>query len=227
MYRVTGRLGDDGAAEAVRWLSADERARHDRFVFARDRRDFAAAHALLRRTLSAHGPHAPHEWRFDTGEHGKPALPPSLAGDPPLVFNLSHTHGLVACVVSRGGDAGIDVETIDRVVSTRAIARRYFSPPELAALEACDPSRQQSRFIELWTLKESYLKAVGTGLTHPLNTFAFHFDPDGAIAFEPPDGVDAIGWQFELQAPSPRHRLAVALRTDNAVQRPIVTTRHG
>lgn len=65
------------------------------------------------------------------------------------------------------------------------------------------------RFLELWTLKEAYLKARGTGLSYPLNAFGFAIDGCGAIQFSPPPD-DRIEWQFALSAPTERHRVAVA-----------------
>ena len=52
------------------------------------------------------------------------------------------------------------------------IAKRYFHITEFNALLDCDPSVRLSRFFDLWTLKESYIKAVGKGLHLPLDSFA-------------------------------------------------------
>jgi len=68
---ATGDLGSEAIAAAVRLLS-EERSRLAELAFPEDRRDFAVAHALLRRTLTSFGGHAPHEWRFVRGRRGKP-----------------------------------------------------------------------------------------------------------------------------------------------------------
>jgi 4'-phosphopantetheinyl transferase len=210
-YQVTEGL-DPSALEAMAGvLSAEERARRDRFVFDRDRRDFAAAHTLLRRMLSRYGLTRPEDWRFDTDAHGKPSVVASQAGSPPLVFNLSHTHGLVACAVARGTSLGVDVERVDRVTSGPEIARRFFTDSEVRILDACMPDDYASRFIELWTLKEAYIKAVGTGLAHPLDSFAFSFAGTSGLQFASPPGVAASDWQFVLAVPTPNHRLALAM----------------
>jgi 4'-phosphopantetheinyl transferase len=52
------------------------------------------------------------------------------------------------------------------------IARRYFAPPEARSLEVMSPVDRERRFVELWTLKESYIKAIGSGLAAPLERFA-------------------------------------------------------
>src|SRR5262245_46753562 len=135
-YQWTEGIGAvDRSIDAV--LSDGERARRDRFVFERDRRDFAAAHTLLRHVLSKYGDAAPADWRFEIESGGKPVLVDDQAGSPRLHFNLSHTNGLVACAVSRGCPVGIDVERCTRVVGAPQIAARYFTPQEQRLLDAC------------------------------------------------------------------------------------------
>src|SRR6187431_535260 len=112
------------------WLSDEERARADRYLDAADRHLFLIAHALLRSTLSRYGDRRPEEWRFATGEHGRPGIADEMAGTGRVGFSLSHTRGLVACLVSEEIDCGVDVEGIGRVADPHALARRYFSPRE-------------------------------------------------------------------------------------------------
>jgi 4'-phosphopantetheinyl transferase len=209
-YRVTESLDDDAVRAEVTQLSPDERVRCQRFVFRRDRRDFAAGHALLRRVLSRYHDAPAEAWTFEADANGKPSLAHEF-GAPPLAFNLSHTHGLVACAVAHDAEVGVDVECIERVTDSRDIAERYFSAAELAQLDACPEGRRSAHFIELWTLKEAYLKAIGSGLAHPLDTFDFTFDDAGGLRFNAPDARPAA-WMFALFAPSPRHRLALAAR---------------
>jgi 4'-phosphopantetheinyl transferase len=210
-YHLTEGLDQTDVARALSVLSDAERQRSQRFMFARDRRDYAAAHALTRAALSRCGDLTPEQWRFQEGPEGKPSLAAD-AGAPALTFNLSHTHGLVACVVAPGADVGIDVEGIDRPVGAEEIAARFFSPSEQADLARCPADQRARRFFELWTLKEAYIKALGKGLSHALNTFGFALDDPGAIGFMPPADADTAMWQFALFAPTDRHRMAVAVR---------------
>jgi len=210
-YRLTEEMDETALADAVALLSPGEHTRYTRFVFARDRRDYAAAHALVRTSLSRYAEVAPRAWSF----HEEPGGKPSLVADPcapPLSFSLSHTHGLVACAVAAGADVGIDVEQADRDVDDR-VAQRFFSPRERDDLLGCaSDALRAARFIDLWTLKEAYIKAIGTGLSHPLDTIVFTLDDDRGIAFAPPSDVDAAAWSFRLFSPTERHRLAVAIR---------------
>ena len=207
--RRTDALTEADLAAEIPLLSLEERERHARFRFARDRRDFAAAHALLRRSLSRYADLPPNEWVFQQEAGGKPSL--GHGGVPPLSFNLSHTDGLVACAIATGLDVGIDVETVDRRVDV-GVAERFFSAAENAGLRrSASAGIRASRFFELWTLKEAYVKALGQGLSHALDTIVFQVD-GGTILFTPPPGIDAASWQFALFSPTDRHRLAVAAR---------------
>jgi len=209
-FRATGSLDEAAIAAAASVLSDDELAQYRRFHFARDARDYAAAHALLRHTLSRDGDRAPEQWRFDRTTNGKPFL--IDAGDAPASFSLSHTHGMVACAVSNGADVGVDVECIDRHVNTADIAARYFAPDEAAHLVQLDAEARRNRFFDLWTLKEALVKALGVGMAMSISSLAFTVHPGGLVGLEAPADVAPDTWQFGLFAPSPRHRLAVASR---------------
>jgi 4'-phosphopantetheinyl transferase len=211
-YRLTYQLTEEAIADARDVLAPDERARCDRFRFPGDRRDFAIAHALLRRTLSTYSEEPPSGWTFVRGEHGKPSIASRHGDAADLAFNIAHTHGLVACAVALGTDIGVDVENIRFDVDGRELARHYFSAMETEWLDACDDGEHAIRFAELWTLKEAFIKAIAIGLSHPLNTFGFRFEGTSALHFSPPPDMDAAAWQFALFAPSPDHRMAVAIR---------------
>ena len=220
-FRPTGALDAAAIAAAVSVLSDDERAQYRRYHFARDARDYAAAHALLRHTLSRYADRAPADWRFEKTPAGKP-----LVRDADTVrasFSLSHTHGMVACAVTKDADVGVDVECVDRDVHTEDIAARFFAPAEAAHLMQLDAEARRDRFFDLWTLKEAIVKARGASMAMSLSSLAFAVDP-GGISLEAPGDVDAPSWQFGLFAPSPTHRLAVAAR--RSVTRPARLTSH-
>jgi 4'-phosphopantetheinyl transferase len=210
-YCLTAQLDEAAVRLAVDQLSPEERARHDHFVLARDRRDFAVAHALLRRALSARSDRAPHEWTFTSSHLGKPQLPADVAARTGLSFNLTHTHGLVACAVAQDAEVGIDAETLDRRADLLNLAERLFSQAEIADLKRHGTSERHLRFIEIWTLKEAYIKALGNGLSLQLNGFAFTFDGPTGLRFDISNLLPHTPWHFALFAPSDRHRLAIAV----------------
>lgn len=215
-----------GRCEAL--LTDDERDRHRRFVFAKDRNQYVIARALVRTTLSRYAPVAPEAWRFSRNRWGKPAIEPvatlraagaagpSRPWDEPwarLSFNLSHARGLVALAVAADlGELGVDVEDTTRHGATVDIADRFFSATEAAALRALPATEQTGRFFTYWTLKESYIKARGMGLAIPLDQFSFHLDDEVRISFGEAIQDTPGAWQFELVAASARHLMAVGLR---------------
>ena len=155
---------DDAPPDTVErlWylMTEGERARCLRLVRDVDRRTFAITRALVRRSLSGYGPTAPADWHFVTNQHQCPFVDPVQAGTPPLQFNLSHTHGLVALAVTRGHRVGVDVERVTRVVDL-AVADRHFAPAEVRDLRRLPAEEQPVAFFEYWTLKEAYIKARG------------------------------------------------------------------
>jgi len=192
-----------------------EQQRAARIVHAATREQYVAAHVLLRLCLSRYAPLAPAAWRFVCNAYGRPRLDPALGVD--LEFNLSHTHGLVACVVARALEVGVDVESLVRRHPGLRLATRFFAPQEVAALRATRGALQDERFLELWTLKEAYIKARGLGLALPLRDFAFLGTAAPIqIAMQPTlDDVPA-GWNFTLAHLASGHVLATALRAVDA-----------
>lgn len=209
-FRPTESFDATAIAAAASVLSDEERAQYRRFHFARDARDYAAAHALLRATLSRYGDRAPGRWSFGKSTNGKPFLIDE--GGFRASFSLSHTHGMVACAVTADADVGVDVECVDRDVDTASIAARFFAPAEAAHLATLDEDARRDEFFDLWTLKEALVKALGAGMAFSLNRLAFTVDCDGGVRLSARADVDPQAWEFGLYTPSPRHRLAVAVR---------------
>ena len=117
---------------------------------------------------------------FAFGEQGKPYLP----GLPDMHFSLSHSGTWVLCALS-DAELGCDVEGPRRF--DPALARRFFHPDETAWLLSLPPREQDAAFLRLWTLKESYLKAVGLGLSLPLDAFCILPEGDGFALTAPSD----------------------------------------
>lgn len=148
------------APEAAACLSNEEWQRAHRFVFARDRHRFIAAHAALRSTLSARTGIPGAFLDFKLGTNGKPALI-----DPPdMHFNLSHSKSVGLIAVGDEDQIGVDVEVLRHMPDADAMAAAYFTPAEQRALEATSPEERNRAFLCCWTRKEACLKAIGTGL---------------------------------------------------------------
>jgi 4'-phosphopantetheinyl transferase len=195
-------------------LSTAEREVQQRFRSPHRRMQYVVARALVRTVLSGYVDVDPRAWSFRTNAYGRPQIaePRSARG---LRFSLAHTHGLVACAVTRGGPIGIDVENLTRSAPAMAIAERFFAPAEAATLRALSPADRHRRFLEYWTLKEAYAKARGFGVTLPFDSFAFDLQPVRPIALAWDTSLPrhhSRRWQFDLVRPSAEHVLALAAR---------------
>ena len=198
--------------EYRRWLPEDERAEELRFRFEAGQRQTLISRVLVRLALSARAGVAPAAWKFVRNRFGKPAIAePAGTG---IEFNLSHTHGLVVCAVGEGAAVGVDVEDLSRSNSGMDIARRFFAPAEVAALEALPIEARHEAFFTFWTLKEAFIKGRGLGMSLPLDQFAFRL-VDGQpphIDFVPTEDERPETWQFARLRLTDRYAAALAVR---------------
>ena len=109
---------------------------------------------------------------FEYSEHGKPAI----VGHPEIFFNMSHCRSVAACVVA-SSPVGVDVEDVREF--KESLARYVLNTDEYAAVMSS--SSPDKEFIRLWTMKESYLKLTGEGITRDLKSVLadaskYHFD---------------------------------------------------
>jgi 4'-phosphopantetheinyl transferase len=210
--RCTSSLDDEAVKTSDQYLSIEEQARRDRLRLEVDRRDFTFAHGLLRRTLSNFADLPPGDWRFSVNDYGKPSI---ASNDPrlrALSFNLSYTRGCVACAVALNVPLGLDVERVEQSRHLQKIANHYFSEEEAVWLRRCSDELRNVRIIELWTLKEAYLKAIGVGLFGSLSDISFRFDEHAQIEFTGPPTNDPHEWHFALFEPFHDFRLGIAIR---------------
>lgn len=191
-------------------LSPDEKARAERFRFAKDRNHFTVARGLLRELLGAYLQQPPASLEFSYGQHGKPALAGRHASTG-LGFNLSHSFGMAVFAFAQGRNLGIDVERVDPESTGEDIARRFFSPHEVSDLRSLPPEVRPEAFFRCWTCKEAYIKALGTGLHTPLDSFSVSLLPDQSAQFL--GGVDS---RWHMAAFHPAEGYAAAVVYDGA-----------
>lgn len=191
-------------------LDSGEITRMERFHFPEHRHLFLVSHLLVRTALSHYSDLLPGAWRFMNDEHGRPLIDPT-AEAVSLSFSLAHTEGLAVVGVTRGIAIGVDVEQTGRRVDAAGLSRRFFSPEEAAALENLPPGRLEEQFSQYWTLKEAYIKALGLGLSHPLDSFAFHLTGEGPhrIGFSAVEPQNPEKWRFALIEPRRSYVAAV------------------
>lgn len=163
-------------AELDALLTMDERARAERFAFARLRRRYRVGRAVLRCALARITGGPPAGLAFVSGPQGKPAL-----ADGPA-FNLSHSEGLLLLGVAAEGRLGVDVECPRRLDDLEGLARYSFADDECRAVLALDEAAREQAFLQTWTRKEALLKALGGGLSLPLKACSVRLgSPSGSL----------------------------------------------
>ena len=152
-------------------LTPDEVKKAERFKFRADQWRSIAARGVLRILLSRHV----EKIEFDITEYGKPFL----KGGAGIQFNVAHSGDFVLIAIAKDREVGVDIERMRPGIEVEAIASRFFFHEERDWLLS-QPDRKDS-FYRLWTAKESVLKAVGLGLSMPLDSFSVAFAGDGEI----------------------------------------------
>jgi 4'-phosphopantetheinyl transferase len=181
-------------------IAEDEQERIDQYRFAKDRLVSLVAWGMVRCLLSRYAAVEPSDWRFRSNRYGRPEIAkPGHAGT--LRFNIAHTEGMIVILISEGREVGVDVESLPYLGPCLEIADRHFSPSEAEQLRSLPSSEQTLRFIEFWTLKESFVKARGMGLALPLDEVSFRIERRPRSA----------RWQFNLYAIGEKHVAATTI----------------
>ena len=155
-------------------LSAERKAKVDSYYFIRDRKLSLGAGVLLDKGLLEYGLSEAKE-PVAYGEKGKPYLPVH----PHIHFNIAHSEKMVL-VVFADVEVGCDVEIIRQ--AEMPLAKRFFSPKEYEYVERQEGEEQKSEaFYRIWTVKESFLKATGLGMSLPMDSFEVQIDKAGAV----------------------------------------------
>lgn len=154
-------------AESVKgYLTGEELQKAARFKFQEDQWRSIAARGVLRLLLGKHLDTI----EFGTTEYGKPFL----KGSSGIEFNVAHSGDFVVIAMARDRQIGVDIERIRPNIEVENIAHRFFFREERAWLLR-EPNRLEN-FYRLWTAKESVMKAVGLGLSMPLDCFSVSFN---------------------------------------------------
>jgi len=191
-------------------LDGAERSRLASLKDSNARRQYLVGHVLMRMTLSTLEPVMPSEWRFHRTPWGQPVIsrPQSAAS---LFFSLSHTRSLTVCAVSTACSVGVDAEKIDANSEVADLTAHVLSEDERDWWRRVEPAVRLSRFYQLWTLKESLLKAVGQGLNVPPSCVSFRLS-DGMppeLRQLPEELGRCDEWSFRIFEPTQMHVCAL------------------
>jgi 4'-phosphopantetheinyl transferase len=197
-------------------LPAEEIERAARFLRDRDRERYIFAHGILRWILGFCCDCEPADLVFASGEHGKPFLvdPPSAGAN--LEFNLSHSGDCVLVATAFGAHLGVDVEQTTRAVEFEDLSDRFFSTDEATVVRNTRAENRCRVFFDTWVCKEAFIKAVGLGLTMPLDSFSIHFDGTAtrltAVSGKPNEHLEGA-WTMERFEVSDDYVGALAVRS--------------
>ena len=187
-------------------LSDAERIRAGAFHSLRERQRYIARHSLLRAALSPYLGAAPEAIRFVVDRHGKPAIADSIVG-----FNLSHSRGIALVAIAPGLPVGCDIERRDPAFACAATAERFFAAGERRRLAALPEISYSEAFYDCWTRKEAFLKALGCGLTRPLDSFEVSLAPGEPARLL----AGCEGWSVASFRPLPLYHAAIVAPGDD------------
>ena len=200
------------ASLGVYWplLSADEQARAARFRFDRDRTFYIVARGVLRILLGRYLSLAPEGIAFVYSPYDKPALAAEISRG--LSFNVSHSGGVALLVFGYEAVVGIDVEKQRPLPDGSQIARHYFSQHENNIFHSLPAAQQNEAFFNCWTRKEAYIKAIGEGLSCPLDLFDVTLAPGEPARLLRIRGDEqaAAAWSLYSFAPQAGYTAALA-----------------
>lgn len=155
-------ITDEQFQNFIKTMPCDRREQALRYVRESDRFQSAVAYALLCYVLSLNG-YEISDYTLLKTPNGKPYLDGC-----PLKISISHTEGAVACAIS-SDEVGVDIQKkTDRYHS---VAKRVCTENEIELLTQSDTPVDD--FAKLWTLKESYVKCIGTGISDNLKQYDF------------------------------------------------------
>lgn len=158
-------------SDSMNVLSAQEQKKGASFRQEKDRIRFLASRILLRRILSLYLNHPAKELSFQTGPHGKPYLFPGDNDFPRIHFNLSHSGEFVALAFSLASPVGIDIEAVRENIRTETLVRRFFHSDEYLQFLKLDEVGQKDFVFRRWTVREAFLKGIGSGLSISPDSF--------------------------------------------------------
>ena len=127
-------------------------------------------------------------------------------------FNLSHSSGVTACALTLDHEIGVDIENYQRKIDP-SLVDRYFTSSEAEYVRKCPVEDRQAAFFDLWTLKESYIKARGMGLSLDLDKFGFEMGRETSIYFDESLNDAPDQWKFFRFSPVENYKAAISIQS--------------
>ena len=204
-------------AEIESMMSPDERRRGRRIRHPGSKRCHLVTRRLVRRVLSTKGERRPGAWRFDIGEFGRPRLANPTPTIEDLDFNIAHSDRRVVMALTFEGRVGVDLEPVDREIDAELVAEKFFHDSERAVIGGLDGSRRRHRFLQLWVIKEAWMKADGRGIGAGLDEVIVEFDDSDSPRLVALPESDVDRWRVAIDVVDD-HLVAVCHRRNDAGQ---------
>lgn len=170
---ISKPISDEKYNHLINCVSNEKRARIEKFHFIDDAKRTLYGDILVRYLACKLLNISNEKLMFSALKLGKPFL----IGYPDFHYNIAHSGEWVVCAVSNR-EVGVDIEQVKQI--DFGIAKRFFTEYEYNELMTKPQSEQVEYFYTIWTLKESYIKCIGKGLSEPLNSFGFRVNGDKA-----------------------------------------------
>ncbi len=182
-------------------LTDAEQARNARFATATLRRRDRVVRAWLRRTLAAYTGRPAHDLHWIIGEHGKPAFATPGGVSQPW-FNLSHSAHLAVIAICERHEIGVDIECLRQFEADDVdpLARTILTARELDALSALAPAQRSTALLTAWTRKEACVKALGLGLSLPVDQLQTGLGLDPALVHCPTPAAGEPGLRLSVRS---------------------------
>lgn len=191
-------------------LDEQEKHKADRFRFEKDRNCSIIARGVLRKLLGSYLEKEPEGVRFVYGDFGKP----EVSNDEGIAFNISHARDAIVLGFVKNNWIGVDVEFLDQKIDPLNIAKHFFSDEEKRALEEVSKENRVEGFYNCWTRKEAFIKAVGDGLSFPLDQFVVSLKPKvkAALLCTKWDKNEKNKWTLQSSNPEQEYVSAFAVK---------------
>jgi len=197
------------------YLSIEEQERSDKFLQRKDKQQFIVIRSILRQLLGAYTRSSAKNLEICFNNLGKPFLNNTDTSST-LYFNISHARGLALLAFCQSAEVGIDIEYTERSANFKKLAQRFFSAQEVIELATINNDQYPIHFFRLWTRKEAFVKAVGTGLGFPLSAFTLSNDPASPPTITNIEPSKYLGPCYLRDIETHRHYLStIACLTDN------------
>jgi 4'-phosphopantetheinyl transferase len=144
-------------------LNAAELERAERFKTQQLQQSFIAMRAILRQILARYQRVSAENIVFELGQYGKPFISGQREGEG-LVFNISHCANKLAVIIGYEQRLGVDIERHKANISLPGLVKKCFAENEVGFWQGLPESEQAAAFFDIWTRKESFVKAVGRGI---------------------------------------------------------------